>query len=139
MSLASANGPSVTVFCLPFTSLPLRSKGWPWSLMWPLSPSPLSQFIHFCMTCCISAGDPSRDPPRYRNTNSLIFFLLDDLDFHPLDVWSPAQRTFFLIIQTMPYLVVNAGKPLPRRPPAHELPCRAILPNCRIRRRGSNL
>src|SRR5215469_6835965 len=81
MSLASANGPSVTVFCLPFTSLPLRSRGWPWSLMWPRSPSPLSQFIHFCITCCISAGDPSRDPPRYKNTNSLITISPRLLDF----------------------------------------------------------
>src|SRR5215472_7111206 len=72
MSLASANGPSVTAFCLPFTSLPVRSRGWPWSLIWPFSPSPFSQVIHFCITCCISAGDPSRDPPRYKNTNSLI-------------------------------------------------------------------
>src|SRR6516162_4139931 len=32
MSFVSGNGPSVTVFCLPFTSLPVRSSGCPWSL-----------------------------------------------------------------------------------------------------------
>src|SRR5215467_12186388 len=63
-SLASANGPSVTVFCLPFTSLPARSSGWPWSLTCPLPAISLNQAIHFCITCCACSGDLPRSPPR---------------------------------------------------------------------------
>src|SRR5713101_970198 len=73
MSLASANGPSVTVFGLPLTSFPELSSGWPGSLIWPLSVSSFSHPIHFCICCCACSGDPGiRSPPRYKYTNSLM-------------------------------------------------------------------
>src|SRR5271154_5604562 len=75
MSLDSAKGPSVTVFCLPFTTLPVRSSGCPAFLSWPFSPISFIQAIHFCMVCCICSGDAGGAPVsslRYKNTNSLM-------------------------------------------------------------------
>src|SRR5580704_6196582 len=72
MSLASAKGPSVTVFLLPFTTLPAFSRGWPGCVTWPFSLSCLNQAIHFCMVCWICSGDVPRSPPRYRYKKSLM-------------------------------------------------------------------
>src|SRR5919108_6476230 len=77
MSLDSAYGPSVMVRCLPFTSLPLRSSGCPWSLMWPCAASCFIHAIHVCMLFCICSGDPMAARLaslvlRYRYTNALM-------------------------------------------------------------------
>lgn len=50
ISLLSAYGPSVIVFCLPFTTLPPGSSGFPWSLIWRFSARSYIQAIHFCIS-----------------------------------------------------------------------------------------
>src|SRR5215831_11139571 len=86
MSLASAKGPSWTLFCLPLTTLPVRSSGCPGYLMWPFAPSSLNQASHFCMDFCISSGDCAVGSlPRNRKVNSLIVCPLG-LEHRTLDV-----------------------------------------------------
>src|SRR6516165_12602201 len=48
-SLASAYGPSVTIFWLPLTTMPALSSGCPSSLRWPFAPSSLNHAVHFCI------------------------------------------------------------------------------------------
>src|SRR5262249_16343752 len=62
------------VFCLPLTTLPVPSSGWPGYLIWPFSPSSLNQATHFSMFFCICSGDADVSLPRNRNVNSLIVF-----------------------------------------------------------------
>src|SRR5208282_3393095 len=72
-SLASAYGPSVTIFWLPLTTMPALSSGCPSSARWPFAPSSLNHAAHFCSCFCRCSGDADVSlPPRYRYVNSLI-------------------------------------------------------------------
>src|SRR5215469_9583701 len=71
-SLASANGPSVTLFCLPLTTFPECSSGWPISFKWPCSPSCLNHARHFSIVFCICSGEALVSLPRYKKVKSLI-------------------------------------------------------------------
>src|ERR1041385_2968265 len=105
MSLVSAYGPSVTVFFLPVTVLPVRSSGWPWFLRCPWSASCFIHAIQACMLCCIRSGDPiaawlASLVVRYRYTYSLMM-TPPGVHARPLaglrllDVRAAPERTFF--------------------------------------------
>src|ERR1700730_3361494 len=66
----------MTIFCLPLTTFPVCSSGFPGSLIWPFAPRSLNHATHFSICFCICSGDADVSLPRNRYVNSLIVFPL---------------------------------------------------------------
>src|ERR1700730_19464658 len=64
----------MTIFCLPLTTFPVCSSGFPGSLIWPFAPRSLNHATHFSICFCICSGDADVSLPRKKYVNSLILF-----------------------------------------------------------------